>query len=105
MITKPTLIPTPGLGLELSDAALASVGGGKSHLHGTYGVDRTKHGRDEVSETGYYNVGRGDNLTRIAEATNQSVDSLLDRNPSLKSHPNLINPGDRIITGSSTHDV
>ena len=89
----------------LSPDELSRIMGGNGSLHGQYGVERTKQGRDQVNETGTYTVGRGDNLTNIANATNQSVADLIRQNPQYAKNPDLIHSGDRIVTGSSTHDA
>jgi LysM repeat protein len=79
---------------------LAKATGGR--LHGEYGVERTwNDGNTVLTQTGTYKVGAGDNLSSIARATNQSVADLIRQNPQYAGNPNLIHPGDRVVTGSS----
>ena len=47
----------------------------------------------------YYTVQRGDNLTNIAKAHNESLNRLLRMNPQFQSNPNLIYPGQQVLTG------
>jgi len=49
----------------------------------------------------YYTVQRGDNLTNIAKANNESLARLLRMNPQYQSNPNLIHPGEQVLTGQS----
>lgn len=47
----------------------------------------------------YYTVQRGDNLTNIARSHNESLTRLLRMNPQFRSNPNLIYPGQQVLTG------
>ena len=47
----------------------------------------------------YYTVQRGDNLTNIAKGNHESLDRLLSMNPQFQSNPNLIYPGQKVLTG------
>ena len=47
----------------------------------------------------YYTVQRGDNLTNIAKGANQSLGYLLNNNPQYQANPDLIHPGERVLTG------
>jgi hypothetical protein len=47
----------------------------------------------------YYTVRPGDNLTNIAKGANQSLNHLLSNNPQYQANPNLIHPGERVLTG------
>ena len=51
------------------------------------------------SKPQYYTVKPGDNLTTIANAHDESLDRLLRMNPQFQSNPNLIYPGQRVLTG------
>lgn len=51
------------------------------------------------SKPEYYNVKPGDNLTHIAGAHDESLNRLLRTNPQFQSNPNLIYPGQRVLTG------
>lgn len=89
---------------EIQADVLATVTGGR--LHGTSSTD-TSHGANGKvqTKTDTYTVGKDDNLSSIARATHQTVGDLVRRNPQYGKDPNLIHPGDRIVTGrTSTHD-
>lgn len=47
----------------------------------------------------YYTVQRGDNLTNIAKGNNESLNRLLTMNPQFQPNPNLIYPGQKVLTG------
>ena len=47
----------------------------------------------------FYTVKKGDNLTHIARGANQSLQQLLQWNPQYQQNPNLIHPGERVLTG------
>jgi hypothetical protein len=47
----------------------------------------------------YYTVQRGDNLTNIAKSNNESLGRLLQMNPQFQANPNLIYPGQQVLTG------
>jgi hypothetical protein len=51
------------------------------------------------SQPQYYTVQRGDNLTNIAKGANQSLNHLLRMNPQYQQNPNLIHPGEKVLTG------
>lgn len=67
---------------------LDEVAGGK--LNGTF--SQSHYSSD-------YTVGRGDNLTRVAEHAGLSVPQLVKLNPRFASNPDLIHPGDHVVTG------
>lgn len=46
-----------------------------------------------------YTVQRGDNLTQIAQGANMSLNRLLRMNPQYQQNPNLIYPGQQVVTG------
>jgi hypothetical protein len=81
--------------LESDQLAHASGGyvwpGGQPPDHGGYHCYGT--------QPQYYTVQRGDNLTNIARANNQSLHRLLRMNPQFQSNPNLIYPGQQVLTG------
>jgi len=86
----------------LSDAELAqSVGG----FWGGYSTGGYRTG----APSGYpsyapaptpYTVQRGDNLTNIAKQSGESLGYLLQQNPQYQANPNLIYPGQQVITGT-----
>jgi len=47
----------------------------------------------------YYTVQRGDNLSEIARDSGHSLNYLLARNPQFQANPNLIYPGQHVLTG------
>lgn len=52
-----------------------------------------------------YTVKRGDTLTAIAKANNQSLAELLSRNPQFWKNPSLIQPGQQVRLTGATHRV
>ena len=69
-----------------------------SQASGGYGP--SPYGYTNVgSKPEYYTVKSGDNLTNIAGAHDESLNRLLRMNPQFQSNPNLIYPGQRVLTG------
>lgn len=69
-----------------------------SQASGGYGP--SPYGYTNVgSKPQYYTVKPGDNLTHIAQGHDESLNRLLRMNPQFQSNPNLIYPGQRVLTG------
>jgi hypothetical protein len=56
-------------------------------------------GQQYYGQPQYYTVKPGDNLTRIANGANSSLKQILQMNPQYRANPNLIHPGERVLTG------
>lgn len=80
-------------GVALSRASGGGYGGNGADGYDPYGYTNVG------SKPQYYTVKSGDNLTNIAGAHDESLNRLLKMNPQFQSNPNLIYPGQRVLTG------
>lgn len=82
----------------INGVELSQVSGG---YYGGYGYGPAGY-TNVGSKPQYYTVKPGDNLTNIANAHDESLNRLLRMNPQFQSNPNLIYPGQRVLTGHTS---
>ncbi|HEX3476137.1 MAG TPA: LysM peptidoglycan-binding domain-containing protein [Kofleriaceae bacterium] len=70
-----------------------------SQASGGYGPPQPYGYTNTGGKPQYYTVKPGDNLTNIAKAHDESLNRLLGMNSQFQANPNLIYPGQRVLTG------
>jgi outer membrane protein insertion porin family len=98
-----TTVETEGFETLQSDQLAHASGGyvwpGGNGGYGGYGGYGNYGGYGYAPQPQYYTVRSGDNLTNIAKANHESLGRLLRMNPQFQANPNLIYPGQQVLTG------